>query len=637
VAKLRVTCALALLIVSKIYIVQIPFLFKRCIDSLMLTPSSSLLAPAGWMVAYAFSRVVYTGLQEGRYLLFASVGQRALRCFMREAFEHVQNLDAAWLSSQSTGELSRVFSRGVRGMNALLRLVVFNVVPTLIEALLVVALLGQRYGSALLVASLLSVATFVAHSLIVVEQRVKVLEALNDSDNRIFARFFNAMLNNEAVRAFTNEEHEVKRYDALLGRIETLSVRDTRVIAVLNLGQAFAFSAGLAAVLALCARRVLSGTMTIGDVVAINALLLQLQQPLQSLGFSYQEIRSSLTDLRQLLTLLGRSPQVITEPGATPLVVGNGMIRFENVSFAYPNGAGPALHDVSFEVPARKKTVIIGPSGSGKSTVLKLIMRAYDPLGGRVTIDGQDVREVSLRSLRRQLGLVPQDTILFDESMLYNIIYGNLDTSEERALSIAATVGLDATASKMPQGYRARVGERGLTLSGGERQRVAIARALLRDPPVMLYDEPTSALDAITETEVEQVLHASKANRTSLVVAHKLQVVQDADLILVMVNGSLVESGTHESLLRDPDSTYSLMWAQQRDGGEESLSKRRADADYYRGTPRPWGDAFGVSDLGAAEWCGPDDEECLVDRGIPLQSVESMLESGSRGGARWLW
>jgi ABC-type multidrug transport system fused ATPase/permease subunit len=328
---------------------------------------------------------------------------------------------------------------------------------------------------------------------------------------------------------------------------------------------------------------------------------------------------------------------VITEPGATPLVVGNGMIRFENVSFAYPNGAGPALHDVSFEVPARKKTVIIGPSGSGKSTVLKLIMRAYDPLGGRVTIDGQDVREVSLRSLRRQLGLVPQDTILFDESMLYNIIYGNLDTSEERALSIAATVGLDATASKMPQGYRARVGERGLTLSGGERQRVAIARALLRDPPVMLYDEPTSALDAITETEVEQVLHASKANRTSLVVAHKLQVVQDADLILVMVNGSLVESGTHESLLRDPDSTYSLMWAQQRDGGEESLSKRRADADYYRGTPRPWGDAFGVSDLGAAEWCGPDDEECLVDRGIPLQSVESMLESGSRGGARWLW
>ena len=331
--------------------------------------------------------------------------------------------------------------------------------------------------------------------------------------------------------------------------VERLSVRDVQTVSLLNAGHAVIFSIGLGTVLALCARRVLAGALTVGDVVAIHGILLQLQQPLHSLAFTYQEIRTSLTDMRQLLQLLQRSPKVTSEAGAPPLRVSEGVLRFDNVSFGYSDEAGQLLRQVSFEVPARKKTAIVGLSGSGKSTVLKLILCTYDPDEGRVTIDGQDVRHVNMTSLRERVGFVPQDTILFDESILYNLRYGDLEASELDALQMAGLVGLNATASRMPDGYDTRVGERGLGLSGGERQRVAIARALLKDPPLMLYDEPTSALDSITEKSVEEVLHRSEKNRTSLVVAHKLKLVQDADLILVMANGTLVEQGTHDELL----------------------------------------------------------------------------------------
>ena len=629
-AKARVVLSLVCLFLAKMLIVRVPLLFKRCIDSLS---GADIFQPAKWMFLYAFSRAAYTILQEVRYLLFTPVGQNALRRFMRDAFEHMQLLDAAYLGSQSTGELSRVFARGVRGMNALLRLLVFNVVPTALEAVLVIVLLGRRYGPSFLCASLAMITTFVAWSLFVVEKRVSLLVKLNDKDNRIFTKFFNALLNNEAVRSFANEQHEVRQYDSLLAEVETLSVRDVQTISTLNAGQAVIFSTGLGLMMALCARRVFfGGTLTIGDVVAIHGMLLQLQQPLTSLGFTYQEIRQSLTDMKQLLLQLKRTPKVASAPGAPELTVPVGHIRFENVSFGYSQrkvaeGAG-TLRGVSFDIPAGRKTAIVGLSGSGKSTVLKLIMRSYDPQSGRVLIDGQDIQGVSLSSLRRQIGLVPQDTILFDDTVLYNLRYGDLNASEEAALAAAARVGLDATASKMPNGYRTRVGERGLTLSGGERQRVAIARALLKDPPVMLYDEPTSALDSLTEEEVNQVsstfsalylyprsvapslsdaqththkhthlyrpirhpaplsrltpllrlrspslcsaqrLHESEANRTCVVVAHKLRLVQDADLILVMRNGTLVEQGTHESLLCLANSTYSRMWAQQNYGDE---------------------------------------------------------------------
>jgi len=403
-AKLRVLGALALLLVAKLFVVRVPFLFKRCIES--LSAGTSVLAPAGWMLAYGFARAVYTLLQEGRYLLFTPVGQNALRRFMRDAFEHVQNLDAGWLGSQSTGELSRVFARGVRGMNSLLRLLVFNVLPTALEAALVINLLGRRYGSSFLLASGVCVGAFVTWSLWVVEQRVVLLQQLNDKDNRIFTRFFNSLLNNEAVRLFTNERHEVRQYDGLLSEVEELSVRDVQTVSLLNAGQALIFSTGLASVMALCARRVLAGSLTVGDVVAIHGMLLQLQAPLTSLGFTYQEIRQSLTDMRQLLQLLRRTPKVQSRPSAPELAVSEGVLRFEDVSFSYNNS--PSLRNVSFSLPARKKTAIVGASGSGKSTVLKLISRTYDPDDGRVTIDGQDVASVGLTSLRRQLGLVPQ-------------------------------------------------------------------------------------------------------------------------------------------------------------------------------------------------------------------------------------
>jgi ABC-type transport system involved in Fe-S cluster assembly fused permease/ATPase subunit len=443
------------------------------------------------------------------------------------------------------------------------------------------------------------------------------------------------------VRSFTNEKHEVAQYDALLGEVEQLSVRDVRTISVLNAGQAVIFSTGLGLMMALCARRVLfGGTLTIGDVVAIHGMLLQLQQPLTSLGFTYQEIRQSLTDMKQLLLQLKRRPKVESPPGAPALDVPVGRIQFENVSFGYSQrqvaaGAG-TLRDVSFEIPAGKKTAIVGSSGSGKSTVLKLIMRAYDPQAGRVLIDGQDVSKVSLHSLRDQLGLVPQDTILFDESMLYNLRYGDLDAPESAAIRCAERVGLDVTASKMPNGYLTRVGERGLTLSGGERQRVAIARALLKDPPVMLYDEPTSALDSLTEMEIDKVLHESEVNRTSVVVAHKLRLVQDADLILVMNNGTLVEQGTHASLLCLANSTYSRMWAQQR-YGDESWFEVRGRPAYCALPPRParislHSDTAGISGHGVS-----------IQSLRGLKGIDETLEGGARGvgggsdEGGWLW
>ena len=413
-AKLRVLGALALLLVAKLFVVRVPFLFKRCIES--LSAGTSVLAPAGWMLAYGFARAVYTLLQEGRYLLFTPVGQNALRRFMRDAFEHVQNLDAGWLGSQSTGELSRVFARGVRGMNSLLRLLVFNVLPTALEAALVINLLGRRYGSSFLLASGVCVGAFVTWSLWVVEQRVVLLQQLNDKDNRIFTRFFNSLLNNEAVRLFTNERHEVRQYDGLLSEVEELSVRDVQTVSLLNAGQALIFSTGLASVMALCARRVLAGSLTVGDVVAIHGMLLQLQAPLTSLGFTYQarsrpltspvtssgppptclrprshlalsshrarsaltqqEIRQSLTDMRQLLQLLRRTPKVQSRPSAPELAVSEGVLRFEDVSFSYNNS--PSLRNVSFSLPARKKTAIVGASGSGESTVLGVPLMTAD-------------------------------------------------------------------------------------------------------------------------------------------------------------------------------------------------------------------------------------------------------------------
>lgn len=609
VAKLRVLGALGLLLAAKLLVVRVPLIFKRCIDSLS---TGSVLGPAGWMVAYGFARAAYTLLQEGRYLLFTPVGQNALRRFMRDAFEHVQSLDAGWLGSQSTGELSRVFSRGMRGLNSLLRLVVFNVVPTALEAALVLQLLGRRYGTAFLAAAGLCVVSFVTWSLWVVENRVKMLQELNDNDNAIFTRFFNSLLNNEAVRLFTNEKLEVSQYDQLLSKLEVLSVRDVQLVSVLNAGQALIFSAGLGSIMALCASRVASGALTIGDVVAIHGMLLQLQAPLTALGFTYQDIRQSLTDMRQLLLLLRRTPKVSSRPSAPPLVVSEGVLRFEGVSFGYSGNM--SLRNVTFEVPANKKTAIVGASGSGKSTVLKLISRTYDPDSGRVTIDGQDLRHVCLRSLRQQLGYVPQDTILFDDTMLYNLKYGDVEATDAAALAVAARVGLDATASKLAQGYRTRVGERGLTLSGGERQRVAIARALLKDPPLMLYDEPTSALDSLTEQSITQQLALSAANRTSVVVAHKLRSIEDADLIIVMANGTVAEQGTHAALLCKPNSTYSRMWAQQQYGDEWHFQR----------------DGGGPPDY--CDYVAPDFSRERV------QEVEEALALVTRdGNGGWLW
>ena len=589
-AQLRVALSLLLLVVAKLFIVRVPFIFKRAIEALpgglpvgtagvsptgaLLPPS--LLGPAAWMFVYGLSRAIYTLLQEGRYVLFTPVGQSALRCFMHDAFAHVQSLETLWLGTQSTGKLSRVFARGMRGMNTLLRLLIFNVLPTALEASLAIAILGRRYGGPFLWTSLTTVVCFVAWSLLVVQRRVRLLGRLNENDNELFATFFNALLCTEAVRVNVNEEHEVRRYDALLEGGQRLATADVNTISVLNAGQASIYWAGLGAMMALCARRVAAGALTVGDAVAINGLILQLHQPLTALGFTYQEIRQSLTDMRQLLALLRRRATVVSLPNAKVMPPGgSGAVRFESVSFGYTEEGN--LRGVSFELLPGTKTAIVGSSGSGKSTVLKLILRLIDPDEGAVYIDGEDVRQVSLGSLRRQIALIPQDTILFADSVFNTIRYGDLDADEGAVMQAAYRVGLGASnsgggaeAKAVSRNLRARVGERGMARSGGERQRVAIARALLKQPTVVLQDEPTSALDSIRETEVQSVLNTAFNNMTTLVVAHKLRSVIDADQALVMEAGAIVERGTHYSLLCDANSIYARMWARQ-EGSTDGL------------------------------------------------------------------
>uniref|UniRef100_A0A7S0LJD7 ATP-dependent transporter ycf16 n=1 Tax=Coccolithus braarudii TaxID=221442 RepID=A0A7S0LJD7_9EUKA len=433
-------------------------------------------------------------------------------------------------------------------------------------------MLGSRYGGGFLLTSLITVLSFVLWSFVVVQRRVQLLGRLNANDNALFAKFFNSLLNNEAVRINVNEQYEVDQYDGLLGAAERLAVTDVKTVSLLNIGQALIYWTGLGLVMAMCARGVVRGALTIGDAVAINGLLLQLHSPLTALGYTYQEIRQALADMRQLLQLLRQKPQLVSAPSAPDLHISSGDIVFDEVSFGYTSMSGN-LRNVSFTVPAGKKTAIVGASGSGKSTVLKLILRLHDPSTGRVLIDGVNVRHVSLDSLRREIALIPQDTILFDDSVIHNIRYGNLSAPNMDALEVAERVGLDVTVAAMPAGYNTRVGERGMSLSGGERQRVAIARALLAQPAVVLCDEPTSALDSLTETAVQQVIDDSFRNRTSVVVAHKLRSVVDADQILVMRNGELVEQGSHLSLLCMPNSTYSRMWAQQMAGDEDALSE----------------------------------------------------------------
>jgi len=497
--------------------------------------------------------------------------------------------------------------------------------PTLLETALALWLLGRRYGGAFLAVSLATVSAFVGWSLLVVQRRVALLCAVNDTDNVLFTRLFNALLCNEAVRTNANEDFEVRRYDDSLALAERLAVADVKTVAALNVGQAVCFWGGLGCMMVLCAGCVSSGALTVGDAVAINGLLLQLQQPLASLGFTYQEIRQATADMRQLLALLRRLPRVRPPAGAPPLASAGtaSRLRFDGVSFGY-DGSRRDLEDVSFEAAPGTRTAIVGPSGSGKSSLLKLALRLHDPGRGRVTIDGDDIAAVSLSSLRQRVSLVPQDTILFDDTAEYNIRYGNLSASDEQVASAAERVGLltPGGGSTLPQGLATRVGERGLAISGGERQRVAIARALLTTPTVVLCDEPTSALDPVTEASVQAVLDEAFANVTVLTVAHRLQSVMDYDQILVMQQGRLVERGTHAALLC-ANGTYARLWQRQADGGGDG-----ADAFWRDGIP---------------DYCELVDSESIarlamgdVEDALTLRALDSVDGRGQgRGG--WLW
>lgn len=554
--------------------------FKEAVDRLGSTPvevSAALAEAAGqvgtepalalpvvFLAGYGVTRVAASGLSELRSALFARVTQDAIREISKETFRHLHSLDLAFHLGRQTGSLARAIERGSRGINFLLSSILFNIAPTLFEVSLVAGILWHSFGPTYAGVTVATTASYAAFTLAFTEWRNKFRKEMNAADSEAGQKVIESLLNYETVKYFNNEAREESRYDVALARYEQAALRTSESLAFLNFGQNVILSSGLAATLYMSAKGVVAGTMTVGDVVLINGLLLQLSFPLNFLGMVYRETRQSLVDLQALFGLLDQRSSVVDKPNAPALLVSKGAVRFEDVSFGY--GPGPKallLQNISFDVPAGQKLAIVGGSGSGKSTVLRLLLRFFDVSNGRITIDGQDIRDVSQASLRAALGVIPQDVVLFNDTIRYNIRYGKADASDAQVEQAAAQAQIHTAVTAMPHGYDTVVGERGLKLSGGEKQRVAIARTLLKNPRILLSDEATSALDSKTEMEIARVQAAAGAGLTSLVIAHRLSTVVDAHRIVVLGHGRVVESGTHEELLRKRGE-YFAMWARQQ-------------------------------------------------------------------------
>jgi ATP-binding cassette subfamily B protein len=534
---------------------------------------SVLVLPMALIVAYGLARVATAGFGELRDALFASVGQRAVRQLSLRTFRHLHALSLRFHLDRQTGGLARVIDRGTTGTQSVLRLAVFNVVPTMIELTLVTAIVWRLFDWRFAAVTLLAVLVYVGFTATFAARRVRLRRAMNDTDNDASSKALDSLLNFETVKYFGNEAHEAARYDASLARYERAAVRVQVSLNLLNLGQAMIIAIGLTLIMLMAANGVRDGSMTVGKFVLINTYLMQLYQPLNFLGMVYMTIRQGLVDMEQMFRLLLVPSDVTDRPGATALAghLSDGPaceVRFENVSFGY----GPdrtILRGVDFAVPAGGKLAIVGPTGAGKSTISKLLFRFYDVTGGRIMIDGQDIRDVTQESLRATIGVVPQDTVLFNDTIRYNIAYGRPDASEAEIEAAARHAQVHEFVMRLPQGYDTRVGERGLKLSGGEKQRVAIARTILKDPRLLILDEATSALDTRTEQDIQAALRGLARHRTTLVIAHRLSTVVDADEIIVLADGRIAERGTHNALLA-LGGLYESMWALQAAELEEA-------------------------------------------------------------------
>ncbi|MFO1171395.1 MAG: ABC transporter ATP-binding protein/permease [Hyphomicrobiaceae bacterium] len=590
--KVRVVWASLALVAAKLITVSVPIAYKQAVDWLTAhgngSPAQSLtLVPVFLVLAYGVGRVLMMALAQVRDVLFTRVATHAVRELAGRTFSHIHRLSLRFHMERRTGALSRIVERGMEAVDTILRMGVMNAVPTVLELLLVSGVLLYYFGIEFVLIVLATIAVYIWFTVKASEWRLGIRRELNESDRDANAKAIDSLLNYETVKYFGNEGMEVRRYDSALARYETANIRTYYSLGILNSGQAIIFTIGLTLSMLLSAYGVAQGTQTVGDFVMINSMMIQLYIPLNFMGMIYREIKQGLVDLETMFALLDQNPEIQDSPGAKPLAVRDGTIRFEDVSFAY-DPERPILQHVSFEVPAGKMVAIVGPSGAGKSTISRILFRFYDVTGGRVTIDGQDIRDVKQASLRAAIGVVPQDTVLFNDTVYYNIAYGRPEASEAEVKEAARQAQLDTFIETLPQAYGTMVGERGLKLSGGEKQRVAIARTILKQPPILMLDEATSALDSHTEKEIQDELDRVAKDRTTLVIAHRLSTIVHADNIVVLEKGRIVEEGSHASLIAN-GGLYASMWQRQREAEQarERLAQALTEEAQVIGEGRP--------------------------------------------------
>ena len=565
----RVIFALAFLVGAKVANVGVPLLLKELVDSLSISPTDPravLVVPVGLLLAYGGLRLCTSLFTELRELIFAKATEGAARSISLQVFRHLHALSLRFHLERQTGGMTRDIERGTRGVHSLISYSLYSIFPTIIEVAMVLTLLGVKFDAAFAWITLGALVVYVAFTVLVTEWRTKFRRIMNEMDSKAHTRAIDSLLNYETVKYFSNEDYEARRYDESLERLRRAALKSQSTLSLLNTGQQLVISAALIAMLWRATEGVVAGTMTLGDLVMVNAFMIQLYIPLGFLGVLYREIKQSLTDLDKMFRLMDREREVADAPGASDLQVREGVVRFESVDFGY-EAARPILRGLSFEIPAGRKVAVVGPSGAGKSTLARLLFRFYDVDAGRITIDGQDIRQVTQASLRRAIGIVPQDTVLFNDTIEYNIAYGRPGASREEVVAAAQAAHIHDFISATPKGYDTMVGERGLKLSGGEKQRVAIARTLLKNPPILIFDEATSALDSANERAIQAELQSAARNKTALVIAHRLSTVVDAHEILVMEAGRIVERGTHAQLLAQ-GGAYARMWALQQSGQE---------------------------------------------------------------------
>nr|QSX72236.1 ATP binding cassette subfamily B member 7 [Halisarca dujardinii] len=586
--KARVVGAVSLLVGAKLLNVQVPFFFKYAVDWLgnplnFDTPQGTIVTAATALIlGYGAARISASGFNEMRNAVFSKVAQSSIRRVASRTFLHLHSLDLSFHLSRKTGDLFRAVDRGTRGINFILSALVFNIFPTVFEVGLVSAILAYNFGSVFAACSVSTIALYTALTFAITQWRTKFRVQMNEADSEGGTKAIDSLLNFETVKYFNNEKYEAEQYDKSLAKYEAASLKTTTSLALLNFSQQAVFGTALTAIMLLASQGIMEGTMTVGDLVMVNGLLFQLSMPLNFLGTVYREVRQALVDMQSMFKLLNINSAVKDSPDSQQLTlpIEAATVKFEDVVFGYTDER-MILNGLSFEAHAGKKLAIIGGSGSGKSTIIRLMFRFFETMSGRISVGGVPVTDATLDSLRRQFAIVPQDCVLFNDTVYHNVSYGNLSASRSEVEEAADMAGLTKAIRNMPKGWETQVGERGLKLSGGEKQRVAIARAILKNAPILVYDEATSSLDSITEKQILEDMRKVMHNKTSIFIAHRLSTIQDADEILVLADGAVAERGSHSELLRDPLSHYSQLWHNQNkaalsdsdDGGDEEPTK----------------------------------------------------------------